>query len=211
MFGDGPLSFYEFATREPHPLAIIQTAVLKFLRRRNDVALCGSQAVNAYVAETRLTEDVDVLALHAAQLAQELRVFLKGKFRMAIRVGELRNRLEFRVYQARRPKPRYLVDIRPIAELPPTKWVSQVQIVSPAEVIAGKVIVLHHRKQTPKSGTDWRDLALMLLTFPKLRADPGPVRDRLLHHGIGTEILDTWNQILERKISAGGEDDKFFW
>ena len=47
MFGDGSLTFQEFAMRESVPLAIIQGAVLEFLRGRTDAVLFGAQAVNA--------------------------------------------------------------------------------------------------------------------------------------------------------------------
>ena len=47
MFGDGPLTFREFAARERVPLAMIQEAVLEFLERRDDAAVFGAQAVNA--------------------------------------------------------------------------------------------------------------------------------------------------------------------
>ena len=53
MFGDGPLTFREWATREPHPLAVIHDAVLEFLRGRKDAVLYGAQAVNAYVDRVR--------------------------------------------------------------------------------------------------------------------------------------------------------------
>ena len=65
MFGDGSLTFREFAMREPHPLAVIHDAVLEFLRGRNDAVLFGAQAVNAYVAESRMTQDVDIASPHA--------------------------------------------------------------------------------------------------------------------------------------------------
>ena len=55
MFGDGALTFREFATREPLPLATIHDAVLDFLRGRDDAVLYGAQAVNAYVDESRMT------------------------------------------------------------------------------------------------------------------------------------------------------------
>lgn len=45
MFGDGSLTFHEFVTREPLPLATIQEAVLDFLRGRDDAVLFGAQAV----------------------------------------------------------------------------------------------------------------------------------------------------------------------
>lgn len=47
MFGDGALTFREFAMGEPLPLATIHDAILDFLRDRDDVALFGAQAVNA--------------------------------------------------------------------------------------------------------------------------------------------------------------------
>src|SRR5215831_1469772 len=60
MFGDGSLTFREFAMREPLPLATIHDAVLDFLRGRDDAVLYGAQAVNAYVDEPRMTQDVDI-------------------------------------------------------------------------------------------------------------------------------------------------------
>jgi hypothetical protein len=53
MFGDGPLLFREFVMQEPLPLAIVHTAVLEFLRGKDDAVLFGAQAVNAYVDEAR--------------------------------------------------------------------------------------------------------------------------------------------------------------
>jgi len=56
MFGDGSLTFQEFAMRESLPLATIHDAVLEFLRGRDDAVLYGAQAVNAYVYEPRMTQ-----------------------------------------------------------------------------------------------------------------------------------------------------------
>jgi hypothetical protein len=42
MFGDGSLTFREFAMRERTPLATVQDAVLEFLRGRDDAALFGA-------------------------------------------------------------------------------------------------------------------------------------------------------------------------
>jgi hypothetical protein len=58
-----------------------------------------------------------------------------------------------------------------------------VLVVAPADLIAGKVIAYHQRRGQPKSGTDWRDVAMLLLTFPELKRDPGRVRDCLLAAG----------------------------
>jgi hypothetical protein len=57
MFDAGTLTFQEFATSEPLPLATIQNAVLEFLRGRNDEVISGAQAVNAYVSEPQMTQD----------------------------------------------------------------------------------------------------------------------------------------------------------
>jgi hypothetical protein len=53
MFGDGALTFREFVMGEPLPLATIHDAVLDFLRGREDAAMFGAQAVNAYIDEAR--------------------------------------------------------------------------------------------------------------------------------------------------------------
>src|SRR5205085_3755539 len=86
VFGDGSLTFQEFAMGEPHPLAVIQDAVLEFLRDRDDAVLFGAQAVNAYVSVPRLTQDVDIASNRAKELAQELRGYLNEKFHIAVRV-----------------------------------------------------------------------------------------------------------------------------
>lgn len=48
--------------REPLPLATIQESVLEFLRGRDDAVVFGAQAVNAYVQESRMTQDIDLLS-----------------------------------------------------------------------------------------------------------------------------------------------------
>jgi hypothetical protein len=40
MFGDGSLTFREFAMKEPLPLARIHDAVIDFLRNREDAGAC---------------------------------------------------------------------------------------------------------------------------------------------------------------------------
>src|SRR5206468_9434375 len=117
MFGDGSLTFREFAMREPYPLATIHDAVLEFLRGRDDAVLFGAQAVNAYVDEARLTQDVDIASPRAAELAQELCQFLNARFHIAARVRNVREGLGYRIYQVRKPKNRHLVDLRPVEQL----------------------------------------------------------------------------------------------
>lgn len=87
--------------REPLPLSTIQNAVLDFLRGRNDAVLCGAQAVNAYVAEPRMSQDVDLQSTRAAELAEELREHLHAQFHIAVRTPEAGGGRGYRVYQTR--------------------------------------------------------------------------------------------------------------
>src|SRR5205085_9412628 len=86
VFSEGMLTFREFAMKEPLPLATIQGAVLEFLRGRDDAVLFGAQAVNAYVDEPRMTQDVDIISTRAVELAEELRQYLNTRFQIAVRV-----------------------------------------------------------------------------------------------------------------------------
>src|SRR5215470_11015787 len=97
MFGDGSLTYREFIMREPLPLATIHDAVLEFLRGRDDAVLYGAQAVNAYVQESRMTQDVDIASTRAEELAEEIRKFLNQRFHIAVRVRRVREGLGFRV------------------------------------------------------------------------------------------------------------------
>ena len=65
MLNAGVLTFKEFAMREPLPLATIHEAVLEFLRGRDDVVVFGATAVNAYVGEPRMTQDIDLMSTRA--------------------------------------------------------------------------------------------------------------------------------------------------
>src|SRR5437763_14746201 len=104
MFGDGSLTLREFAMREPLPLATIQDAILTFLRNRDDAVLFGAQAVNAYVDEPRMTQDVDIMSTRARDFAEELRAHLAQKFKIATRVREAAKGQGFRIYHLRQPK-----------------------------------------------------------------------------------------------------------
>src|SRR5204863_4679385 len=65
MLNAGSLTFKEFAMQEPLPLATIHDAVLEFLRGREDIVVFGATAVNAYVSEPRMTQDIDIMSTHA--------------------------------------------------------------------------------------------------------------------------------------------------
>src|SRR5439155_20483287 len=115
MFGDGALSFREYVMKEPFPLAIVHRAVLDFLHHRDDAVLFGAQAVNAYVDESRMTQDVDILSTRAPELAEEIRQHLNDRFKIAARVRNVREGLGYRIYQLQRTGNRHLVDVRPVS------------------------------------------------------------------------------------------------
>src|SRR5450759_510087 len=115
MFGDGSLTFREFIMREPLPLATIHDAVL-----------FGAHAVNAYVDEPRMTQDVDILSPRAAELAEELRAYLSQRFQIAVRIRTVANGLGHRLYQIRKPRNRHLVDIRGVEGLPAHQVVEEI-------------------------------------------------------------------------------------
>src|SRR3954447_11842147 len=111
MFGDGSLTFREFIMREPLPLASIHDAVLEFLRGRTDAVLFGAQAVNAYVDEPRMTQDVDNLSPRAEELAEKLRALLPQRSQLAAGARTAAKGLGPRLYRARKPQNRHLVDV----------------------------------------------------------------------------------------------------
>ena len=209
MFGAGVLTFREFMMRERLPLATLQQAVLEFLRGRDDVVVFGAQAVNAYVKEPRMTQDLDLLSTHAEVIAQELRDSLRQRFHIAVRVRRVGTGRGLRMFQVRKSGNRHLVDIRAVETLPLAERIAGVLVMAPAELIASKVIAYHQRRGQPKSGTDWRDLAMLLLTFPNLKRDPGPVSDRLHVAGADQEVLAAWKALVAQQIQPPEEDEEF--
>jgi len=79
----------------------------------------------------------------------------------------------------------------------------------PAELIASKVVAYWRRRGQPKSGTDWRDIAMLLLRFPELKQSSGPVADALGAAGAEPEILTAWQQLVAQDIQPPDDDDKF--
>ena len=209
MLGSDILSLREFLVREPLPLATIQGAVLEFLQGRDDVVVFGAQAVNAYVGEPRMTQDVGLLSPRAAALAEEIRSFLAARFHIAVRVREVGDGRGYRVFQVRKAGNRHLVDVRPVETLPATQRIADVLVLAPVDLIASKVVSLQQRQGSPKSGTDWRDLAMLLLTFPDLKRDPGPVTDLLVASGASPAVLAAWREIVVQDIRGSDEDEEF--
>jgi hypothetical protein len=206
MFGDGSLTFREFIMREPLPLAVIQDAVLEFLRGRDDAVLFGAQAINAYVEKARMTEDVDILSPRAAELAEELRTYLNKRFHIAVRVRSVRGGIGYRIYQVRKPKNRHLVDVRPVDRLPPNQRVDEVAVLTPAELACSKVLSMVGRGKTLEGAQDRIDLGRLLLAFPELKTEKGPVADALKAAGASAEAMAAWKEVVAQKIQAQGDD-----
>lgn len=209
MFGPSVLTLQEFIMSEPLLLSTIQNAVLEFLRGREDTVVFGAQAVNAYVREPRMTQDIDLISSRAAELVQELRDYLSKRFHIAVRVREVGEGRGYRLYQIQKSGNRHLVDVRPVTVLPAAQRIAQVLVIAPADLIASKVIAYAQRRGSPKSGTDWRDLALLLLTFPDLKRDPGPVTDCLLVMGADAAVFAVWKELATQEIRAADDEDEF--
>jgi hypothetical protein len=192
--------------KEPLPLAKVQDAVLEFLRNRNDAALFGAQAVNAYVDEPRMSQDVDILCTRAADLAEELRSYLADTFQIAVRVRAVAQGMGFRIYQLRKPKNRHLADVRQVDKLPPTQLVAEIRVPLPEELIAQKVQSLSNRQGQPKADTDRRDLKVMLLAFPHLKSETGPVLDRLHASNADARALAEWRELVALEIHPEEEE-----
>jgi Nucleotidyl transferase AbiEii toxin, Type IV TA system len=126
-----------------------------------------------------------------------------------VRLRNIRDGLGFRIYQVRKPENRHLVDVRPVLDFPPHQKIQNVQVVTPPELIAGKVAAWVRRKDKPKSGTDWRDLAQLLLTFPELKQVAGPVRERLEAMGVAANVHVAWENIVSQEIEAESDEDEF--
>lgn len=195
--------------KEPLPLARIHDAIIDFLRNRDDAALFGAQAVNAYVDQPRMTQDVDILSTSASKLAEELRGHLAGMFKIAVRIREVAGGQGFRIYQLRQPKNRHLADVRQVTALPPTQLISEVRVPMPEELIAQKIIGLSARSAQPKGDTDRRDLKLLLLTYPQLKTEVGAVSERLRALGADEAAIAEWASLVALDIELEKDADEF--
>ena len=155
-----------------------------------------------------MTQDVDLLSPRASDLAEELREYLSKEFHTTIATRQINNgQNEYRLFQVRKSGNRHLVDVRPVEKMPSARRIAQVLVVEPAELIANKVIAYHQRRGQPKSGTDWRDLAMLLLTFPELKRDSGPVVDRLSAAGADATVLGVWKKLVAQEIRPAEDDE----
>lgn len=209
MFVADTINFREIVMKEPLPLATIQNAVIDFLRGRDDVVLFGAQAVNVYVNEPRATQDVDLMSTRAADLAEELANHLSRRFHVYIVWKKSKLSDNCRLFQSQANETRNLVDVRSVAELPEALRIENVLVASPVALIASKLISHHRRRGSPKSWTDWRDLALLLLTFPELKSDPGSVTDSLNAASVDQSVLAIWRELVKQEILPQTDEDDF--
>ena len=210
MFHADVLTLQEFAVQEQLPLTTIQRAVLEFLRGRDDIVVFGAQAVNAYVNEPRMTQAIDLIATKAEAVAEEIRAHLVAQFHIAVRIREVANGRGYRVFQVRKAGNRHLVDLRSAESVPAARRIADILVMAPDELIASKVISYYQRRGKPKSGTDWRDLALLLLTFPELKSESSTVTSCLLAASAGAPIMDLWHHLVETPIEIEEDEDEFF-
>jgi hypothetical protein len=209
MLNAGALTFKEFAMREPLPLATIHDAVLEFLRGRDDVVVFGATAVNAYVDEPRMTQDIDLMSTRAPELAEELREHLSERFTIAVRVREVAKAKGYRLFQIQKSGNRHLVDVRSVGELPKANLVQGISIASPPELIARKVFSFRSRRGQPKGFSDMRDLAVLFLAFPELKSESGPVLDALRALDANDEVIETWRELVTQEIREPTPDSEF--
>jgi Nucleotidyl transferase AbiEii toxin, Type IV TA system len=209
MLNAGSLTFKEFAMREELPLATIHDAVLEFLRGREDAVVFGAQAVNAYVDEPRMSQDIDLVSTRATELAEELREHLSERFHIAVRVRVIGAGKGYRLFQIQKPRNRHLVDVRATESLPHAERIEDVLVISPPELIAYKVIAYHARRGQPKAGTDWRDLAMLLLTFPELKKAKSAVSEALKSLGASHDVMETWRGLVVQELIKPEDDGEF--
>jgi len=208
MFNAGTLTFQEFMVREPIPLATLQNTVLEFLQGRDDVVVFGAQAVNAYVGEPRMTQDIDVLATNAEGLVEELRTYLAQAFHIAMRIRQVAEGKGYRLFQVQKSGNWYLVDVRSVEILPPSQRIAQILVMSPAELIAYKVVAYYRRRGNPKSGTDWRDIAMLLLTFPEFKQHPEVIMARLQTLEADSKIVELWQDLVSQEMQLPDKEDE---
>ena len=99
--------------------------------------------------------------------------------------------------------------MRPVEIFPATQRITQVLVIAPADLIASKVISYHQRRGKPKSWTDRRDLAMLLLTFPDLKREEGEVAEKLKLSGASMDVMNVWKELAAQEIQATDEDDEF--
>lgn len=152
---------------------------------------------------------MDIASPHAAELAEEVRAFLHGRFGIDLRIMEMRKGVGYRLDQTKQPRSRHLVDVRPVSDLPPCKRVRKVLVTAPPELIANKLTCMVGRRRTLTAFQDQADLYRLLLTFPELKTEEGPVAERLRAAEAGDDVIAAWKELVAQDIRAEEDHEEF--
>jgi hypothetical protein len=201
------LTATEYLMREPLPLHRVHEAIFDFCRGRTDLTIFGAQAVNLYVAEPRMTQDVDIFSATPRQTAEALANALNEAFHVAVRVREIAGGKAYRVYQLRNDGNRHLADVR-LTEFSLDDSTEQegIRYASLPLMVAMKAAALAKRRMAPKGATDLADVRRLLLAHPELRSADGPVAEAIERIGAGDEVARVWEE-LRNQPAVPDEDD----
>lgn len=94
--------------------------------------------------------------------------------------------------------------------MPDTQLIEDLRVMSPVELIVSKVLSYESRRGKPKSGTDWRDLGMLLNRFPDLKSVKGKISARLSERGASEFAMIFWKQLAEQDFSVEEDDDLSF-
>lgn len=78
-----------------------------------------------------------------------------------------------------------------------------------AQAVNAYVIAYHQRRNQPKAGTDWRDLAMLLLQFPQFKETPSLITEQLIANNAPPETLTLWQTLVTQDIQMADEDAEF--
>ena len=128
------------------------------------------------------------------------------RFHIAVRVREIRDK-GLRIYQTRKDGNRHLVDVRIEAQFPGNQRIDRIQVLTPPNLIASKVISLISRYGQERSWTDRRDLTALLRRFPELKTKGGEV-EQLLHSNLADDkVIAFWHEMGDQDFVIFDEDN----
>ncbi len=130
-----------------------------------------------------MSQCVDILSPRAAELAEELRVLLGGRFQIEVRTRNEGRGIPYRLEQVRNPKNRLLVIVRNVETIPVHQVIEEVLVAQPTDLICQRVVSMTNRPGAPREMADLADIYSLLVTFPELKSWKGKVTDRLRESG----------------------------
>jgi hypothetical protein len=91
----------------------------------------------------------------------------------------------------------------------PNRDDAEIRVPLPETLIAQKVISVTARAGQPKAGTDSRDLRMLLLAYPQLKTELGPVMNSLVAAGATPAAINEWSILVGSAIEPENDDDGF--